>query len=90
MREKEKKREKMHLRVGIKTGENPVKISPEGIHPQALERKMLHRHPLFTYTLIHLMHYEVRRGERRESVLVRGPHGNMSDFCVGVKGYFAT
>jgi len=53
-------------------------------------RKMLHRHPLLPYTLVHPMHYEEERGYERESVLVWGSHDHMSDFCMGVKGCIVT
>jgi len=36
------------------------------------------------------MHWKERRGDERESVLVRGPCDHMSDFCVDVKGCIAT
>lgn len=45
-------------------------------------RKMLYIHPLFPYTLVHPIHWEERRGDKRESVLVQGPCGYVSDFCV--------
>jgi hypothetical protein len=46
--------------------------------------KMLHRHPLLPYTLVHPMHYKDRKGEERESVLVRDPRGHVSNFCGSV------
>jgi len=54
------------------------------------KRILLHEHPLFPYTLVHPMHWEEKRGDERKNVFVWGPHGHMSDFCVGVKGCIAT
>ena len=51
---------------------------------------MLHRHSLFSYTLVHPMHWEETRWDERESVLVWGQYGHVSDFCVGIQGCIAT
>jgi len=50
-----------------------------------LYRKMLHRHSLFSYIFVHPMHWEETRWDERESVLVWGQYGYVSEFCMGVQ-----